>query len=121
MLDGNEGNPIEIRVEDAGARRTLFVSGDLCLPPAASLHRLVAESVAAGRETVVNLAGTTAVDLCGMQLLCSAHRTSRVTGAVLRIEASPACCRETAWAAGFQTRTTLCRGEERGGCLWKEE
>jgi ABC-type transporter Mla MlaB component len=69
---------------------------------------------------VLDLAGATAIDLAGLQLLCSAHRTSRGGPRTFELRAVPERLRNTACAAGFDARTLVCPYRGDGACLWKD-
>jgi anti-anti-sigma regulatory factor len=116
---------LAVHIEDTGRGRVLRVQGPVDLVNAAVLRQALAETVASGASdavpspTVVDLAGVTAVDLCGLQLLCSAHRTFVAQCAPIYLRDAPEWFRQAAVAAGFRMDTLVCshrRGEE---CLWR--
>lgn len=56
--------------------KVLAFAGELTLPHAATIREALLAAVACGEDVTVECAGVTAADLCGLQLLCSAHRTA---------------------------------------------
>ena len=64
----------------------------------------------AGRRTVADLAGVTAVDLCGLQLPCSAHRAFAARGGAIGLRRQPGWFRQAAAAAacgGSEERSAM--------------
>lgn len=114
---------IAVQVEGTDERRVLRVAGPLDIAHTAVLRRALmeaSEASGAGRSTVVDLAGVTAVDLCGLQLLCSAHRTFRAGGGGLSLQRQPAWFCQARAAAGFAASTQACGPQLCGDCLWRE-
>jgi len=56
--------------------KVLAFVGELTLPHAATIREALLAAVECGEEVTVECDGVTAVDLCGLQLLCSVHRTA---------------------------------------------
>jgi anti-anti-sigma factor len=120
----DSGEELTVHIEDTDGRRTLRVEGPLDLANAPLLHQALrgAFELAAGggRGTVVHLAGIASIDLCGLQLLCSAHRTFLACGGNICLQDAPAWFRKAAAAAGFSMRTLECRYRCGDECLWRE-
>jgi hypothetical protein len=130
----NSSCELAVRVDDDGNRRVLYVDGQLDLANAGVLRAALMDSLhlpgeggcggtacsGSGPATIIDLAGVQAVDLCGLQLLCSAHRTHALRGKKLSLRQVSEQFRKTATAAGFNRSTLKCphrRGDE---CLWKD-
>jgi anti-anti-sigma regulatory factor len=112
------GADLRCRVEEGDGRQAVLLDGELCLPAVGGLRQVLIEALATGRGASVWLSGVTATDFAGLQLLCSAHRTFRQRGAALSVEGASLGFRETAQAAGFDSRCSTCRfGDD--SCLWK--
>jgi len=111
---------IETRVERSGEAHIVYVEGEIRLPGAGDLQRVLATTLKVGRRVVLDLAGATVIDLAGLQLLCSAHRTSRAGPSPFELRAAPERLRNTARAAGFDARTLVCPYRRDGACLWKD-
>jgi anti-anti-sigma factor len=116
-------NETTILVEDDGSRRTIHVGGVLDLPNAATLQQAMADSLQPSsgepRPTVVELSELTRIDLCGLQLLCSGHRTSVKRGGDLSLSGPPAWFDELCSAAGFAQSRSTCPNRTKNNCLWK--
>jgi len=117
-----DSNETQIRVEEDGPRRTIHVNGPLDLPNTETVRQALLESVVrsgdASLDTLVGLAGLTRIDLSGLQLLCSSHRTAISRGNSLRLADPPAWFQEFCSAAGFARSRSTCphrRGDE---CIW---
>ena len=123
----DSGGEMAVHIEDTDNRRVLRVEGPLDLANAPVLLQALvgamqagATDAATGRPTVVDLAGVTSVDLCGLQLVCSAHRTFRASGGDIGLREMPAWFRQAAVAAGFTMGTLECRYRRGDDCLWRE-
>ena len=70
-------NGLKIRVGDAEGRVLMCVEGALRLPNTAELQQALVAALPEGesKPLVLDVSGATDLDLSGMQLLCSAHRT----------------------------------------------
>ena len=110
---------IEVRLEEEGGHRVVHLQGELCLPNTGRVQRALMEGLATGQETVLDGAGVTAIDLAGLQLLCSAHRTYRRHGANFDLRSVPQGLQETARAAGYRACESICPFREDGICLWR--
>jgi anti-anti-sigma regulatory factor len=113
-----------VRIEDTDIRRVLHVEGPLDLSSAPVLLQALRSAMGfageSGRGTMVDLAGITAVDLCGLQLLCSAHRTFLACGGEIGVRDVPVWFHLAATAAGFTMGTLECRYRSCDRCLWRE-
>ena len=120
-MDTDLGGEIQVRTEQAAGRRVLHVEGELALATADRLRLVLMEDIEAGQTTVLDAGGVTALDLCGLQLLCSAHRTYRRLGASFELQATSPEFLDPASAAGCQAGGFGCPCSEDGPCIWKRE
>jgi len=114
---------IEVQIEGSDEQRVLRVTGPLDIGHTAELRSALVEASQtsnAGSSTVIDLAGITALDLCGLQLLCSAHRSFAAQGSTIGLRDRPAWFSEAATAAGFTADTQACGPGLCGDCLWRE-
>lgn len=120
----DSGEEMAVHIEDADGRRTLRVEGPLDLTTApvllSALRGALEFAAAGGCGTVVDLAGIASVDLCGLQLICSAHRTFVACGGEIGLQGAPAWFRKAAASAGFSMCTLECRFRCGDDCLWRE-
>ncbi|MFZ2307099.1 MAG: STAS domain-containing protein [Rhodoferax sp.] len=63
----------------------LSISGELSIYRADELKHALIDPLQSGTRLVVNLAGVTEFDTCGMQLLMLAKRTAKAVGADLHL------------------------------------
>jgi len=116
---------LTVHIEDTDGERVLRVDGPIDLATAAVLRQALADALQAcaageaGRSAVIDLAGVTAVDLCGVQLVCSAHRTFIARCASLQLRRMPEWFQQAAQAAGFATNTSICPRRQGDECLWR--
>jgi ABC-type transporter Mla MlaB component len=110
-----------IRTQDDGPNRTIHLHGPLDLPNVRMVHRTLMDALnrpgESGRWTLINLSALTRVDLAGLQLLCSGHRTAVFHGDNLKIQA-PDWFHEASSSAGFDQRRSTCPYRRDGNCLW---
>jgi len=103
-----------------GVERVVVLEGELRLAQAANVRRELLDALRPGQTTVADLSGVTEVDLAGLQLICSAHRTYRNRQACFRVRGMPDAMRRTAEAAGFDAHHSVCpyRAGD-AGCIWR--
>jgi len=110
-----------IRIVDGGAATVVAIEGAMSIEHAGEIRDGLLQAFGAGKRVELSLAEVTEVDLSGLQLLCSAHRTSlarhlgfRVTGEENGRFAA------MARAAGLP-RHVGCPGDQFGTCVWKRK
>jgi|SRR5579871_6271079 len=113
------GEGIEIQIEDGPAERVLRVTGTLSLLTAERLLSILLAGLRTGAKTVLEAAALDQVDLCGLQLLCSAHRTYSLHDACFELRPMPEAVQIAARAAGYRADTSVCPCRRDGNCLWK--
>ncbi len=70
----------------ATAGKVLTFSGGLTLPNASKIRAALLAAIECGEDVTVECARVTAVDLSGLQLLCSAYRTADERGRKLTLK-----------------------------------
>lgn len=104
-----------IREED---RTRLCFDGELTVHNAAAIREGILQALGQSEEVEIDLEGVTAVDLAGLQLLCSAHRTAEAEGKTLLLESrSKSILREVRRASGFVLNRS-CRHVQETDCFW---
>lgn len=96
------------------------VTGAMTIERVAELRQGLLKAFEPGKPVVVSVTGVTEVDLTGLQLLCSAHRTSSARGVGFELEgfeAGPVAA--VAKLAGM-LRHTGCAQDACGTCIWKK-
>jgi len=109
------------QLEQLGGKRVLRVRGALTLPNGEAFRQALMEALQPGETTFLDLSQATGVDICGLQLICSAHRTFFRAKAGFELEARPAWFKEAARHAGFYKRTLGCPFRDTAACLWEKE
>ena len=110
---------IQIQTEDADDYRLIRVEGDLSLATAGDLRTTLLNCFRPGARAVLDGNGIRSIDLCGLQLLCSAHRTYLLNGAAFELKAISQTVQEAAQAAGYAPSNSVCPYRRDGNCLWK--
>lgn len=107
-----------IRLEHDGLRPTVLVQGPLDLTGAGAVRPVLMESLLNSNSVMIDLGGLTRLDLSGLQLLCSAHRTAVTRGAALTLGRVPDWVRELIVIAGFHPSLSTCPYRKGADCLW---
>lgn len=94
------------------------ISGDMTIPNASELRERLLEAFRQADCVTLDLNGVTGIDVSGLQLLCSAHRSSVVLNKAFTIvgREQPAV-RDVASAAG-QLRSSGCAQDVCHTCIW---
>lgn len=109
---------LQIRVEEEAAARTLYAEGDLTVLTAETLRTALLDLLAPGASVSLDTSSITAIDLSGLQLLCSAHRTFRSQNGVFELKGRSKALLESARGSGYDDHS-VCRFRSDGNCLWK--
>ncbi len=108
-----------IGADGQGTGDVLTIAGAMTVQRAAELKAVLMDAMAKADRVAIDLSRVTEVDLCGLQLLCSAQRAatqSRKRIALAR--PAPDVFRRAAEDAGVCVRTG-CGAEDPGRCPWK--
>ncbi len=114
-------NQSEISVERSTGATVVRLRGEVKLPNLRELREVLMEQLPSGRTVEMDLGCATAIDVCGLQLMCSAHRTFRKRSARFALQQKPDWLRTTASAAGYDPKTSVCPFRNGGDCLWMDE
>ncbi len=110
---------MEIGTEGQGTGEIVAIAGAVTVQRAAELRTVLADALARADRLAIDLSGVTEVDLCGLQLLCSARRTAARSGKRFAIAgATPDAVRQAAEAAGACIRSG-CGAADPATCPWK--
>ncbi|WP_298432477.1 STAS domain-containing protein [Geobacter sp.] len=112
-----DGLTITRREEEEGTL-VLQLSGELTIPWAGEFRQALLDAFDRAASVVVDVEKLAAVDITGLQLLCSAHRTSCACGRGFRLAGEgSAPFAEAAALAGF-TRHVGCARDVGKTCIW---
>ena len=114
-----QGMDIQVQLEETNGDRIVSVEGELSLATAGQLRTVLLDRLQPGTKTILEASRITAVDLCGLQLICSAHRGAVLNGAGFELRGMPEQLRETARVAGYDACTSICPYRRDGNCMWK--
>jgi anti-anti-sigma factor len=99
---------------------TIVLDGELAIQRAQQLKETLLAQLREGKSIDLDLTNATAIDVTGLQLFCSAHRTAKKGGRELRIASPlPAAIAQTVQTAGF-TRRRDCQPNCDHPCLWNQ-
>jgi anti-anti-sigma factor len=95
------------------------IDGELTIQRACKLKEILLVHLKAGKTIDIDLTHVCAIDISGLQLLCSTHKTAINNGGGVHILSPlPAPVAETIRTAGF-SRHYDCRPNCDSPCLWK--
>lgn len=107
------------RIEEQENGTRLILEGELTITHAAGIRDAFCALVAGSRDARIDLGGATAIDVTGLQLLCSLHRTAVAKGLAVSLEKGvPQELVEVMRTAGY-LRDKGCSADIPGTCLWK--
>lgn len=108
-----------IEAEGQGTRDVLTIEGAMTVQRAVELKAVFVDALAKMDRVAVDLSRVMEVDLCGLQLLCSAQRTASQSRKRLAIVGpAPDVLRRAVDEAGGCVRTG-CGVDDTGRCPWK--
>ena len=111
-------NMADIKVEKKGKERVLVINGGLTIEYAAELKDALQQSLKNARARKPGSDDVTEMDLSGLQLLCSAHKTSvNLKKTVELMQNTCEVSKETVRKSGYK-RYTGCIKETEKSCLW---
>lgn len=98
--------------------RVLTVQGELTIFSAAEFKAALFDALSGAGHVTVDVEHVNGVDLTGLQILCSAHRSATAEGKSISLagEQSPVFA-EAVVLAGF-SRSTGCVAEGGNTCIW---
>lgn len=110
-------DPAVMMIKNSSATH-VAVTGPMTIARIGEIRDGLLEAFALGQKVQLSLEGVTEVDLTGLQLICSAHRTSIASN----LELSISGCQETIAAVAELSgmpRHTGCAQDLEGSCVWK--
>jgi len=94
------------------------LDGELTIKRAQQLRDLLQAQMPSGKQIILDLSAVNAIDISGLQLICSTHKTAKNTGGNASIlpSVSPAVL-QTVRNAGF-ARSRGCQPDSDFACMW---
>lgn len=114
-MNGNPTNAFVLREDDG--RTYVTLRDALTIVQVAEVREALARAIAARSHTVIDVSDLEDVDVAGLQLLCSAHRSAVGAGVLFDLTGVNTAFREAVKAAGFR-HLEGCSDETRNRCLW---
>jgi anti-anti-sigma factor len=94
------------------------ITGSLDLVQIEEVHTRLQDALASHGQVMLDLSAVDGIDLAGLQLVCSMHRTAREAGVSFYLSSPlPACIVDCARSAGFSPRAAC----PNTPCLWNED
>lgn len=110
---------MQFKADDTGKRGVLTFEGAVTIQRAEEIKSFLLSALETAGEVMLDVSNVTEVDLCGLQLLCSAQRTASKWGKGLTPTGNiPAIFRKTAEEAG-RCFHSGCGATDHTQCLWK--
>lgn len=108
----------EIKVAKKGKEHLIVINGGLTIEYAAELKKALQQSLKDGESVALDLSNVTEMDLSGLQILCSAHKTSvNLKKTVGLTNETTEVFREAVRRSGYK-RYSGCTKETEKNCLW---
>jgi anti-anti-sigma regulatory factor len=104
--------------KQTGEEATITLEGELTLPRVEELKNAFLQALVKGDTVAIRFGTVQDVDLSGLQMLCSAHRSAVRMKKKVRVSgAMPKILRDAAEAAGYM-RLKGCKLDFENSCLW---
>ncbi|WP_224960894.1 STAS domain-containing protein [Geomonas subterranea] len=108
----------QVKISKKKDRTLVTFSGEMTVVNAGEFRKRLLEAFATGKPVEVSLAGLTAIDVTGLQLLCSCHRTSVARAIPCTVTGRNEALAATAEVAGLP-RLKGCVQDVGGTCIWR--
>jgi anti-anti-sigma regulatory factor len=110
-----------VKSGDGKTMKTLKISGRLTVEEASAVREQLLAALEGSQELQVDLSEVTAVDLAGLQILCSSHQGAELAGKRFQLaDGGNPIFRKAMAEAGFQ-RHIGCARDNTNSCIWVEE
>lgn len=103
--------------EEAGSR-TIRIAGAITIPHISDIRGELLNSLDGADTIVLEVAGVNEIDVTGLQLLCSTHRSFVKKELQISIQGASAGVVHSAAESAGLLRTTCCVSNTRCACLW---
>ncbi len=109
---------ISVNKEDEHKSR-ISVSGSLSVESAGQLHEVLSDELKGNKSVSLDLSKVSEVDVAGLQLLCSAHKSARTSGGDLCLDGATDDFLDRIDRSGFIHHKGC--SEEFEPCLWSRQ
>uniref|UniRef100_C6E3S6 Anti-sigma-factor antagonist n=1 Tax=Geobacter sp. (strain M21) TaxID=443144 RepID=C6E3S6_GEOSM len=97
------------------------INGAMTIGQASELKAGLLKAFETGKPVEIQLAGVTEVDVTGLQLICSAHRSSLQRGCALQVSGTDSEGLSHAARMAGMLRHAGCAQDVTNTCVWKTE
>ena len=104
---------------DALPPSTIRITGEVTILTVDALQKKLLSAFEISKNVIIDISGVTELDLAGMQLLCSAHRSSYSHGMEFHVVGHNRLILEMAAASGH-LRHKGCEQDSKNTCLWNK-
>jgi len=109
------------RVDVTDRKGTIILDGEITVRYAAEIKDILLKTLDEADEIIMQCAAVTTVDLAGLQLICSIHRSITLAGKRLFCAGLlPDAMRKIIAEAGYD-RLTGCRQDDQKSCFWVQD
>ncbi|MBU5638715.1 STAS domain-containing protein [Geomonas sp. Red69] len=108
----------QVKIFKKKERTLVTFSGEMTIANVGELRERLLQAFAAGKTVELSLVGLTAIDVTGLQLLCSCHRTSVAQGIPYLLTGRNEALAAIAEVAGLP-RLKGCVQDVDGTCIWR--
>ena len=110
-----------VKITKKKDRTLVAVNGAMTIGQASELRSGLLQAFELGKNVELSLAGVTEVDITGLQLICSSHRTSLQKNLVLSVSGSETEPIASVSELAGMLRHIGCAQDVNGTCPWKKE
>ncbi|MBJ6799882.1 STAS domain-containing protein [Geomonas propionica] len=110
----------QVKISKKKDRTLVSFTGEMTIGNVGELRKRLLQAFAGGKPVELSLAGLTEVDVTGLQLLCSCHRTSVQQGIPCTVTGGSEVLAAIAEEAGMP-RHKGCAVDVDGSCIWRIE
>lgn len=98
--------------------RTISIAGDMTIPHISGIRDELLRELEGSEQAVVELGAVNSIDVTGLQLLCSAHRSFVKSGKQIAIPGLRSDAVRTAAESAGLPRNVCCVADSKCECLW---
>ncbi len=104
---------------DPSLPSTIKITGEVTILTVDALQKELLSAFEITKNVIIDISGVTELDLAGMQLLCSAHRSSYAHGMEFNVMGHNQLIWQMATASGH-LRHKGCEQDSKNTCIWNK-
>jgi anti-anti-sigma regulatory factor len=110
-----------VKISKRKAATVVAISGPMTIANIGELKDGLLKAFNLGKKVQLSVAAVTDVDVTGLQLLCSCHRTSIAKDLEFSITGVDGAAFATVTGVAGMMRNTGCDQDLAGSCIWKQD